>query len=393
MSVHPKVSAKGTKSYVVRWREGDRNRSRAFARKRDAEAYDAEVERRRQLGPVAVQMLDAGSETLDAYVTGTWAQAHTAHITPATRRLYASLYDGHIRPYLGSVPLRELTPDRIAAWQAQRLADGAGPEVMRKAMTLLGNVLQRAVESQRIATNPQRVVRKVKRKQTREVRPLAPAHVEAMLSAIRTGIPRTAPAKRNARKGERQIISTHPERDAALVAVLAYAGLRPGEALSLTWGSVGARTITVNASKTGQRRSVRLLAPLAADLKVWRLASADTSDDALLFPADDGQPWTKAAYQSWGRRVFARASAAAGREDATPYTARHSFASLLLHEGRSVIYVARQLGHGAALTLGTYGHVIEELDGSPQVDAEGAIRAARGELVPSEFPQTLGTAS
>ena len=29
-----------------------------------------------------------------------------------------------------------------------------------------------------------------------------------------------------------------------------------------------------------------------------------------------------------------------------------------------MIYVARQLGHGATLTLGTYGHVIEELEDS-----------------------------
>lgn len=58
-------------------------------------------------------------------------------------------------------------------------------------------------------------------------------------------------------------------------------------------------------------------------------------------------------------------------EDATPYTLRHSFASLLFAEGRNVIYVARQLG------LGTYGYVIEELDGVASVTAEGAIRAAR----------------
>ena len=67
----------------------------------------------------------------------------------------------------------------------------------------------------------------------------------------------------------------------------------------------------------------------------------------------------------------------AGVEGATPYALRHSFASLLLHEGRSVIYVARQLGHDARLTLGTYGHVINELDEAPQIAAEDAIRAAR----------------
>jgi integrase len=61
----------------------------------------------------------------------------------------------------------------------------------------------------------------------------------------------------------------------------------------------------------------------------------------------------------------------------TPYALRHSFASLLLHEGRSVVYVARQLGHDARLTLSTYGHVIDELDDAPNLPAEEAIRMAR----------------
>ena len=74
------------------------------------------------------------------------------------------------------------------------------------------------------------------------------------------------------------------------------------------------------------------------------------------------------------------------RTDATPYTLRHSFCSLLLHEGRSVIYVARQLGHDAKLTLSTYGHVIEELEDAPRVPAEDAIRAARRAACVSGVP-------
>ena len=42
-----------------------------------------------------------------------------------------------------------------------------------------------------------------------------------------------------------------------------------------------------------------------------------------------------------------------------------------------MIYVARQMGHDPELTLGTYGHVIEELDEAPRIPAEDAIRAAR----------------
>ena len=68
---------------------------------------------------------------------------------------------------------------------------------------------------------------------------------------------------------------------------------------------------------------------------------------------------------------------AAGLVHARPYDLRHSFASLLLHEGRSVIYVARQLGHDARLTLTRYGHVIDELEDRPRVEAEVAIADAR----------------
>ena len=49
----------------------------------------------------------------------------------------------------------------------------------------------------------------------------------------------------------------------------------------------------------------------------------------------------------------------------------------MLHEGRSVIYVARQLGHDARLTLTRYGHVIDELEDAPRLEAESAIANAR----------------
>ena len=67
----------------------------------------------------------------------------------------------------------------------------------------------------------------------------------------------------------------------------------------------------------------------------------------------------------------------------------HSFASLLLHKGRSVVYVARQLGHGAQMTLGTYGHVIDELDDTPHIGTETAIAQARdGTSATQQLPKT-----
>lgn len=84
--------------------------------------------------------------------------------------------------------------------------------------------------------------------------------------------------------------------------------------------------------------------------------------DAHVIPGHDGGEFGEVAFELWRSRHWAKALKAAGVPYQRPYDLRHSFAPLLLHEGRSVIYVARQLGHSAALTMRTYGHVIDELE-------------------------------
>lgn len=357
MSVEKVERKSGEVVWRVRWRDArGRNRSQVLGRKRDAEAFDAEVKRRKRTGELAA--MDGGRETLDEYVAGTWARAHAAHLAPATRSLYGYLYDRHISPSLGDYRLRDIDPEVIAVWQAYLVEAGVGKVAIKKAMTLLGAILQRAAESGRIGSNPQRLVRKLRLPKPQEVRPLAPVTVEAMRAA-----------------------ASH--RDATLISVLAYAGLRPGEALALRWAHVGEQTVVVDAPKTGTRRSVRLLEPLADDLECWR-AARDADGDGPVIPASDGSHWSTEAYKSWRRRGFAAAARAAGVPEATPYALRHSFCSLLLTEGRSVIEVARQMGHGAHLTLGTYGHVIDELAGQERVSAAEAIRAARLRMRPDQ---------
>jgi integrase len=92
----------------------------------------------------------------------------------------------------------------------------------------------------------------------------------------------------------------------------------------------------------------------------------------------------------WRKRRFAVALEAAGVDHvARPYDLRHAFASLLLAEGRSVHAVAPQLGHAPSMTLDTYRHVIDELEGQGRIDAEAEIRAAREALVPRSTREFL----
>ncbi len=66
-----------------------------------------------------------------------------------------------------------------------------------------------------------------------------------------------------------------------------------------------------------------------------------------------------------------------GLEGVRPYDLRHSFVSLLIHEGRSVVDVALQAGHSPTMTLDVYAHVFDEFDVSEGVSAEEQIRRAR----------------
>jgi integrase len=359
MEIQKRILKSGAVRWRVRWRQGEQYRSQTFDRKGDATTFAAEIRRRQQLGTLAV--MDNGRVTLDQYVRNTWVPAYLSSLARKTQLHYEQLMLKHVLPQLGTLELRQITPETIARWQADRLASGAGRVSIRHAFDLLGSVLQRAFEGGLIQNNPARAVRKAPRPRRQEVRPLAPAHIEAMRNA-------SSP------------------RDATLISVLAYAGLRPGEALALQWRDIREQTMLVERAvslgeekdtKTTSHRTVRLLAPLAADLREWKLRSGRPDDRELIFPSATGAVWTLPAYQSWRRRAFARALTGADIEHARPYDLRHSFASLLLHEGRSVIYVARQLGHDARLTLTTYGHVMDELEDQPQLDAVAAITAAR----------------
>jgi integrase len=178
MSVEKVIRKQGV-VWRVRWRDArGRNRSRVLGRKRDADAFDAEIKRRKRTRELAA--MDAGRETLDEFVTGPWRRSYVVHLAPRTQQTYASTYDRHISPRLGHVPLRELGAEDVAEFQGELVRAGVGPHAIRKAMTLLGAILQRAAEGRRIAYNPQRVVRKARLPLGAEVRPLAPITVERM---------------------------------------------------------------------------------------------------------------------------------------------------------------------------------------------------------------------
>jgi integrase len=212
--------------------------------------------------------------------------------------------------------------------------------------------------------NPVSVVRKPRQGSRRAIEPLAPEDIERLRAIL---------------------IDDGDHRSATLVSVLAYAGLRPGEALGLEWRHVRDRTLLIGQAVSDGRlkrqktnriyRTVDLLEPLAEDLADWKAASGA---GPFVFARPDGEPWRTDDWNNWRNRHFHPAAERAGLARPRPYDLRHAFASLLIREQRtSIVELAEQLGHAPTMTLNTYTHVFREHRRSEPVDVGQWIRAAR----------------
>jgi integrase len=241
----------GRTRYLVRWREEGAGRSRTFDRKKDALDFEAERRRREQLGAHAPA--EPSREPLRAWLATWWArEAHGW--ARSTRMVRAAVVDKWIVPWIGDVPLRDLGEDRVAEWRGAIRAEGCSAGQANAALGILSTALSAARRSRRVPENPCQGIRRLKVDVARP-HALTPIEVERIRAQLARPI------------------------DAVLVSVLAYAGLRPEEALPLRWRDVG-RMIVVSRTwthgelrertKTGRIRAVEIVDALAADLETVR---------------------------------------------------------------------------------------------------------------------------
>lgn len=352
MSVQ-KLSNRGGQ-YLVRWREGGRHQSRLFKRKGDADEFEAEVIRRKRLGPISGTVI-LSRVTLAEFVRDEWWPRYAIpNLKPSTQARYLEDWGRYLLPRLGGCQLPEITPLMVEDLRDQLKAHGLGPASQRKALLLLSGIMRRAVVRGLIAANPVGVVDMPKTPATGRPQPLAPETVEKIRAQLR-------------------------HRDQTLVSLLAYGGLRPGEAMSARWSDLAERSLYVRPQKTRRERHVKLLSPLAGDLAQWRLASGRPDERALIFPVSASRnSGGERHWPNWVKRVYQPAARAAGvTGDMRPYRLRGSFVSLLLWEGQSLTRVADQAGHSVATLARHYAGVLEELEDQPRIPAADAIRRAR----------------
>jgi integrase len=299
-----------------------------------------------------------------------WISDAGARLQPKTVKGYERLFRARLAGRFGSLALDSIKPRMVSQWRAELIDGGTGHEAVRTAMILLQAIFTVAIEWGEAQANPVSSVRKPRQGRRRVAQPIAPEGVEALRAALWRDEDDFSPT---------------------LISVLAYAGLRPGEALGLDVRHIRPNTILVEQAvtdgelklqKTGRLyRTVDLLAPLAGDLARWISRRGLTDPEAALFVRPDGGRWKKDDWDNWRNRRFFPAAKAVGLGRPRPYDLRHSFSSLLIREQRaSIVDLAEQLGHASTMTLSTYGHVFAEHRRDEPVDIVEWIERARAEI-------------
>lgn len=212
-------------AYRVRFQNarGER-KGRTFDCAEDALDFRARLRLLKRAGDLAA--LEAGKETLEHLMGDYWRLHAETRLEPSTRRKYRCLWNAHIERRLGAMELRQITPLVLSEFIAELQRHGVGVPTIRSCLGLLQGMFARAVEWDRARVNVVKLIAKPRVRRARAIKPLRPVDVEALRQQM----------LRNPR---------HGLRDATLVSVLAYAGLRPEETLALDHEHVRAWTILV----------------------------------------------------------------------------------------------------------------------------------------------------
>ncbi len=332
----------GETRYRVRYRTPDRRQTdkRGFRTKRDAEAFANAVEVKKLTGEFISET--AGRITV-AELAPDWLTRKEYSTAPSNYRMIESAWRVHVSPQWGHWHVAKVTVPDIESWVAQMLSEGKGATTVLRAHGVLSGILQNAVKAKRLAVNPARGIEGLPRKTARRHIYLTADDVHRL--AAESG--------------------THR----ALVLVLAFCGVRWGEAIALRVRDVEfpkRRLIVANnavqlgvdhAEGQTKGRNIRSVPVPSFVLDELSPLCADKSPDDLVFPGPDGKylPRPKSK-RGWFSGAVARAKV----QKITPHDLRHTTASLAISADVNVLALQRMLGHKSAkVTLDVYADLFD----------------------------------
>jgi integrase len=294
------------------------------------------------------RLADAKSgETVTLAAWSTEWLGFSVHLKPKTLIGYESLLRTRILPVFGACELDAIDGLAVRKWVAEMHAEGLSSSRIKQSYGLLRQILASAVECGLLERDPSRGV-KMPRDVRREMSCLTAEEVERLVGVM-------------------------PAHYRPLTHVLAYGGLRWGEATALrrhrceldvgrliiaeSLADVNGRAV-FGVTKTYRVRKTWIPDFLVEELRA-HLQTLDAALDALLFTAPRGGPLRIANFR---QRVWWPALDAAGlARSVRIHDLRHTCASLLIRQGVHPKAIQHHLGHSSInITMDRYGHLLPD---------------------------------
>ncbi len=300
---------------------------------------------------------------------------HQAHLAPRTREIYRHQLERHVLPEidntvspLGDLALNELTPEVIRGWY-QALVINHSRSIAAKAYVRLRQVLNQAVDDERILRNPCRIRRGGVERHD-EQRFATMAELLKLAGAV-------------------------PERYRAMILTAGLAGLRQGELLALRRSDVVLRAGVIRVHRKRQqldsgeiiegapkseagRRTVALPGTLVDVLRAHVADFVAKGDDAYVFTSSDGPPIERNNFRN---RVWLPSTREARLEGLRFHDLRHTAGTLAARTGATTKELMARLGHSSANAALVYQHASADRDRSI---ADGLAEMLREAQEPKE---------
>ena len=302
-----------------------------FKLKKEAQAYEKDFKNKSKETP---------NLSLDA-LSQAYLKDYKINRRPNSYKLTENNIRLHILPYLGEMPVEEISPLVIKNWKNEILEKGKSESTVHAINTTFKGMLNYAVRYYNLEDNPFEV----------------------------TGIDGTVGVRENfieIDEWERLDSFITDKFDKAVFNLLFYSGLRIGELLALTLDDIDFKKGIVNVDKKFNDTTYKVEAPKTkASIRKVTIPSHVVKlikeyVDALVAPE-------KYIFKRMSRNALSdrlkKYCKLAGVQDASPHILRHSHASYLIKLGTIPINaIAKRLGHSPAMTLKIYAHVYKNQD-------------------------------
>lgn len=290
---------------------------------------------RKLVSVAATQRRAADELTLGALVER-WLDEWRAEVEDDTMVGYRSLMGRHVLQHpIATMRLVDVTDEHLRAWvgdmkaKLKRNGEPISKRTINMTLDRLRTAFSIAYDRDLIPRDPMRKIKRVDQGKS-QIDPMRLDEVRALLDASKGWF-------------------------RSYLVLLVFGGLRPNEALALTWGDIDwehgviivRSTLNRRAARServktlASNRDVEMMSIVRRALQEQRERSGDAKS-GLVFPSADDTP---RSLNNIRKREWPTALQAAGLKPRVLYQCRHTCAALCLEYGDTPQHVAAQLGH------------------------------------------------